>query len=100
MITKEQALQLKHGEPIHENGCRIIIGPRGGKQIIISRWRVNGKVKTWKTRPEEFRVPLKHGMNGYGYLAHWNSTHFHLPADCNLEEIMGIWRDRDGLFSS
>lgn len=30
--------------------------------------RVNGKVQTWKTRPNEVRVPIKRGMYEYGYI--------------------------------
>jgi hypothetical protein len=30
--------------------------------------RVNGKVQTWKTRPNEVRVPVKRGMYEYGYI--------------------------------
>ncbi len=40
-----------------------------------ARWRISGKLKTWKTRPEEFRIPIKRGMRSSGYLdqhnAHW-----------------------------
>ena len=32
------------------------------------RWKVNGKVKTWKRSPERVRVPLKHGLYAYDYL--------------------------------
>ena len=32
------------------------------------RWRVNGAVKTWKTRPSEVKIPVKHGMYDYGYV--------------------------------
>jgi hypothetical protein len=32
------------------------------------RWRVNGKVKTWKTMPARVRIPVKHGMYSYDYL--------------------------------
>ena len=32
------------------------------------RWRVNGAVKTWKTRPDDVRVPIKHGMWDYDYV--------------------------------
>jgi len=32
------------------------------------RWRVTGKVKTWKRNPEKVKVPLKHGMYDYDYL--------------------------------
>ena len=34
------------------------------------RWRVNGVPKTWKTRPNEVRVPIKHGLRDYDYLTH------------------------------
>ena len=32
------------------------------------RARRNGKTKTWKTRPNEFKIPVKHGMYDYGYI--------------------------------
>jgi len=32
------------------------------------RARVNGAVKTWVTRPDEFRIPFKHGFKTYGYI--------------------------------
>jgi hypothetical protein len=32
------------------------------------RVRVNGKPKTWKTRPLEVSVPWKHGLYTFGYL--------------------------------
>lgn len=31
-------------------------------------WRKNGKVKTWKTRPGQARVPVKFGMYAYDYV--------------------------------
>ena len=33
-------------------------------------WRVrrNGKTKRWKTRPEEFRIPIKAGLKSCAYL--------------------------------
>lgn len=32
------------------------------------RCRRNGKTKTWKTRPTEFKIPVKHGMYDYAYI--------------------------------
>lgn len=32
------------------------------------RARRNGETKTWKTRPAEFKIPIKHGMYDYGYI--------------------------------
>lgn len=30
------------------------------------RARRNGKTKVWKTRPNDFQIPVKHGMYDYG----------------------------------
>lgn len=56
----------------------------GPKKAIttIERWRANGKVKTWKTRPEEFRLPIKYGMRDYSEITHLNGDEFHHEADC------------------
>ena len=34
------------------------------------RWRRNGALKLWKTRPTEFQQPVKYGLYGYGYFTH------------------------------
>ena len=44
------------------------------------RVRVNGKCKTWKTRPNDFCLPVKHGLYTYGYIdqnnaAEWESEY-------------------------
>lgn len=30
--------------------------------------RRNGQTKTWKTRPNEFKIPVKYGLYEYGYI--------------------------------
>ena len=32
------------------------------------RWVVNGKVKLWKTRPDDFKIPVKRGLYEYSYI--------------------------------
>ncbi len=51
MIEKDTAVNATHNEEFYcyNNGR-------------ITRWRVSGKAKTWKTRPNEFRLPIKFGM--------------------------------------
>lgn len=71
MITKQQALTLHHGQILHHVSARNSDG-------TPQRWRVNGATKTWKTRPADFRVPLKHGLYTYDYLT---------PATAHLLEI-------------
>lgn len=34
------------------------------------RCRVNGKIKTWKTRPNDFQLPVKHGLRDCFYINH------------------------------
>lgn len=36
------------------------------------RARVNGQLKTWKTRPGEFRLPVKYGLKTCFYLTPGN----------------------------
>lgn len=35
-------------------------------------WKVrrNGRTQTWKTRPGEFRIPIKAGLKSYGEITH------------------------------
>lgn len=80
MITKEQALTQNH---FHENGCKITLGPRGGKRYHMTFWRRNGATKTWVTRPEHFRVPIKHGFYGpCSYITQDNAHEFHTEETC------------------
>lgn len=73
MATLEEILAVKHGDIFHENH------EPGGK---IYRWRVNGKVKTWKTRPGEFRIPVKYGLRSYDYITQDTLHRVHLASEC------------------
>ena len=54
-MTLEQAKNLKHGEILYHKFNRNADG-------TPQRWRVNGKVQTWKRSPERVRVPIKCGL--------------------------------------
>lgn len=58
MITFKQALALKRGD--------ILIDERS------KRWKVTGKVQTWKTDANRIRVPLKHGLYVYDSIDGWD----------------------------
>ncbi len=73
-ITVEQAKNLQIGQVIYYLGARN----RDGSLV---RFRVNGKVQTWKTRPNDIRVPLKHGLYDYGELANYNLADFSLTEE-------------------
>ena len=79
MITLEQAKNLKWRQEIYHNHYR----QNGGK--TPETWRVNGQVKTWKTRPNEVKVPIKHSLYSFSYLTHNDLNEFSLTK----EEAMG-----------
>jgi hypothetical protein len=61
MITKEQAMALKYRtELYHRKLTRA-----DGEPV---RCRVNGKCQTWKTRPNDFRLPVKYGLKQCFYI--------------------------------
>lgn len=84
MITFDQALTER--EFHKEGGCHRSIGPRGGVTETREVWRRNGATKTWKTRPGEFRLPIKWGLKCYDAVTERDAHLLHLPADCPLND--------------
>jgi hypothetical protein len=70
VITKQQAVSAPAFHEDHEPGAKIY------------RWRRNGATQTWKTRPSEFRVPVKYGIRSYGNITEVNADQYHTEADC------------------
>lgn len=77
MITKLQAMTHR-GEFWH-----MTLKGADGKPI---RCRVSGACKTWKTRPNDFKLPVKHGLKHSFYIINYggdglptNSTDWCLP---------------------
>jgi hypothetical protein len=81
VITKAQAMTE---DQFHYGECHRRIGPRGGVTETTEHWRRNGVTQTWKTRPDEWRIPIKFGMRGYSQIHEYNAHEFHLPSDCPL----------------
>lgn len=87
MITKAQALALRYGEIVHYTGkheCSRHIGPRGGVTENVTRARVSGKCKTWLSRPDDFRIPVKHGLYESGEITHLLAGDWHVEDECPL----------------
>jgi hypothetical protein len=68
----EIAEPLRHGTTLHHKTVKNADGSP-------CRCRVTGKCKTWKTRPDEFRLPVKYGLRQSFYIeprnAHeWETT--------------------------
>lgn len=58
MITKQQAMTCTRFE-------HVTMKNADGTPV---RARANGRCKTWVTRPEEFSLPIKHGLRDCFYL--------------------------------
>ena len=58
-MTIKEAKELTTGTILYEKRYMNADGsPR--------RWRVNGKVKTWKRDKSRIEIPVKHGLYSYG----------------------------------
>ena len=63
MVTKKQAMtaqNFEHTSWKNSDGTPL-------------RCRANGQCKTWKTRPKEFRLPVKYGLKDCFYITHNNA---------------------------
>ena len=60
-ITLEEAKNLYIGQIIYHRHNKNADG-------TPQRWKVNGQVQRWIRKPNEIKVPLKHGLYMYGYL--------------------------------
>lgn len=89
MITKEQALTENYFIQVAKfngtfkltyTGLQVFV-PNGTITKLDKpiKWRASGKCKTWKTRPEEFKLPIKHGLYDYSYIDNTN---------CHLFEVL------------
>lgn len=82
MFTKSDALHAAAtNAEIHFTGAHpCVIADHGHGRI--TRYRVNGRVQEWKTRPTDFRLPVKHGMYDHGAITPENAGCFHLAENC------------------
>lgn len=88
MVTKEQAMTARNFIQIAmaEKKGGLYLGVSGQmmqdydlKKVVPihpNKWRANGKCQTWKTRPDEFKLPIKYGLRECGYLTHENAHLF------------------------
>lgn len=83
MITYAQALR---GREFHFGECKRTDGPRGGVTIKVTRVRRNGMTQTWKTRPTEFSIPVKHGLKNAFRITDKDADQWHTAEDCPLTQ--------------
>lgn len=66
MITKQIATSLRLGQTLYHCSAKNADGTR-------LRARVNGQCKVWVTRPDEWRLPVKHGLRDCFYITERNA---------------------------
>lgn len=71
MITLEQAKNLTYRTVVHH------LSVKNADRTPL-RGRVNGKCQTWKTRPNEFRLPMKYGLKQCFYITDTNCGDWNL----------------------
>ena len=89
-VTKQQAMTERH---FHAGTCTRVIGPRGAVTERSENWRANGRCKTWVTRPDDFRLPIKYGLKNCAYLMPSNAHMLHAEADCPLKDPAYVTKD-------
>lgn len=67
MITKQIAVASTGGMIFHHVTGKNSDG-------TPTRCRVNGQCKIWKTRPDDFRLPVKHGLSTCFYITPENAA--------------------------
>lgn len=94
-VTKAQAIEA---DEFHHGTCTLTFGPRGGEKETITRYRRMGATRTWKTRPDDFRVPVKFGMRAHDSweITPDNAAEFHTAKNCPLENTEYRERRNDG----
>lgn len=89
MITKEQAMQLKHGDYVYQISCYVMDKVDYTKPFMKfssgktepckpKRWKITTACKTWKREDYRFRLGLKFGLYEYGELTDDNNHLFQL----------------------
>lgn len=67
MITKAMAVNAHYGQVFHHVRVKRVDG-------TPARCRVNGKCKTWVTRPNDFRLPVKYTLRMCFYITPRNAA--------------------------
>lgn len=54
-------------------------------------WRSNGRIQTWKTRPGQFRWPIKYGMYSTDAVTDRSISEFHWADGCPVDRVSADW---------
>lgn len=81
-----QAKSLRPRQIVHYTGelDNCTSEPTKGKKLKVTRFRVSGQPKTWKTDPNRIRVPVKFGLNYSTAITEDNLHEWHHETECPL----------------
>jgi hypothetical protein len=83
-ITADDAMTVTY---LHHGTCCATVGPRGGVTRKSEVWRRNGKTQTWKSRPGDYRLPVKHGLKSYDAITPQYADAVHDEQACPLRDL-------------
>lgn len=87
-VTKQRLEEEGQRLRFHVNSvCWRSYGPRGGGNRRFEEWRANGQLKTWKTRPTDFRLPLKFGLKAFSQLTPREIGTVHFAHECPCDDL-------------
>jgi len=84
MITKQDAITANEFHENHEPAGKIY------------KWRRNGATQTWKTRPGDFRLPIKFGLKSYDSITPGNAHLMHRADQCPTRHVRVTMPDGAG----
>jgi len=67
---------------------RVHMNDRHRPDGTCYEWRSNGRVQTWKTRPNDFRWPVKYGMYEYGSIDSYDVKDYHRADTCPVDRAL------------
>ena len=71
-MTPAEAISLRKGQIVRH----LVWTYKDG--VTPMKFKVTGKVKQWKTRPGEFRIPVKAGLNFHTTINNNNLNDFYI----------------------
>lgn len=83
-MNYKQAQSLKPGDRVHYVGRGGCSTQNPNKPIVVVRYRVTGKPKTWKRDPYRVTVPVKYGLYDHAYITEQTLSDWHLESECPL----------------
>lgn len=84
VLTKKDAITEDAFHYTGDGPCSVKTGPRGGQITHCVRVRRNGATQTRKTRPSEWRAPVKYGIKARDQFSirQSDAPFYHAVKDC------------------